>query len=295
MSWLGMRKTFKNAKNETHTVYFASSGNLMIASEPTDIGRFLTNQEVANAANPSMLQIIRDAQGSVQIINSKRQKLQSLQNLEGNQDATASKYRELDVEITRLTGLLTTLGGTLRPSGRTSNPLDAIPMTWYKPLKLYPQSITLNGDRYSLYETKPLRVPRTRGLSNVRGAADDIANEEIIVGISPSSTNAPVIGKVWARTRVGQIRGGVAQSQFRELLRISGFVWGSMEADHIRDLQWGGQDAYHNLWPLERRHNLAANDILEQNVVYEDVNGNIVTEQLQNTPLNLYFRIRDTT
>jgi hypothetical protein len=296
--WLGIRKIFKDARKETHKIYFEKNGNLMVASEPTDISLFLLNQKTINSKNPAMLQTVQSAQQSVQTINGMIEKIKATQNLEANKDASAMKYRELDAEITRLAGLLSILTGELRPSGKTSDPLDAIPMTWYKPIKLYPQTITLNGESYSIYEQKGLRVPRAKALKNIRGNADDIANEEIMIGLSPSSIYAPVIGKVWARNAAGALRGGPVQDQFRTLLKMSGydgFISGSMEADHVRDLQWGGQDAYNNLWPLERSYNNAANAILRQEIVYEDASGNVGPPvQLQNTPLGLYFRIKDT-
>jgi hypothetical protein len=64
-----------------------------------------------------------------------------------------------------------------------------------------------------------------------------------------------------------------------------------MEADHVRDLQWAGEDDYRNLWPLEASRNNAANQVLQQYVTYRDPSGNVVTVRLQDTPLNRYFKI----
>ncbi len=292
--WLGISKSFTDAKKDPHTLYFNKSGTLMIASEPMDVTRYLNNQASANAGNPSMLQTVQNAQQCVQRIDMMKKEIQFKQNMEGNEDAKASKYRMLDAEITKLASLLTILGGTLRPSGKTSNPLDAIPITWHKPLRLYPQAISINNKAYSLFEREKLAVPDVANLNNVRSSSS-VASNEILIGVSPSSANVPVIGKVWPRVAAGNLRGGVKQEQFRELLRVSGFVWGSMEADHIRDLQWGGQDSYDNLWPLEKSHNNAANQVLSQDVDYEDSGKNLVTTSLRNTPLNLYFRIKDFT
>lgn len=65
----------------------------------------------------------------------------------------------------------------------------------------------------------------------------------------------------------------------------------SYEADHVRDLQWAGRDAYDNLWPLEAARNSDANQILTQPVTYRNAAGQVVTVPLNQTRLNLYFRI----
>ncbi|MGY0232204.1 hypothetical protein [Longispora urticae] len=185
-------------------------------------------------------------------------------------------------------------GGTAgaAPTGRTKN--DPIPMDWHKPPGLYPMSITLGENRYFLTEPDWLVVPNTPGLSDVRRSAMRRDNGEhvIKIGVSTGSKFFPSINSVWPRVRVGAVRGGVVQDQFRALLRAYGYDWGTHEADHVRDLQWAGSDAYPNLWPLERSHNQAANEVLKQQVTYQDAAGQVHTVPLEQTPLNLYFQIR---
>ena len=178
------------------------------------------------------------------------------------------------------------------PRGRTAR--DPIPMTWFKSPGLYPPAIHLRGgNSYFLTEPDWLEVPKSANLADIRRHATQRSDGTyvIMVGVDVSGRNYPKLRKVWPRTRVGLIRGGDAQDQFRRLLHHHGYAWDSREADHVRDLQWAGKDEYDNLWPLESAHNSAANQILQQPVTYQDDAGRVVTVPLQQTPLNRYFRI----
>jgi hypothetical protein len=162
-------------------------------------------------------------------------------------------------------------------------------MVWFKSPGLYPISIELSGERYFFTQPRALLVPDDRGLADVRRDAD--TSGRIMIGVSPASRYYPKLRSVWPRVAAGVLRTGTKQSQFRRLLRAHGYAWGSQEADHVRDLQWAGDDAYVNLWPLEKAHNNAANQVLQQNVTYLNNAGMVVTVRLDQTPLNRYFRI----
>ncbi|WP_147414559.1 HNH endonuclease signature motif containing protein [Rhodococcus rhodochrous] len=183
------------------------------------------------------------------------------------------------------------VSGPVVPSGRT--PADPIGMFWYKPPGAYPASIVLNGERFFFTEPEWLEVPASAGLADLRRHArtDRHGREWIRIGIGSSSSNLPRIGRVWPRVRVGEVRGGVAQAQFRELLQLCGYAGPAYEADHVRDLQWGGRDEYDNLWPLDPARNNAANQILNQMVTYRAADGRVLQVPLRVTPLNLHFRI----
>jgi hypothetical protein len=178
------------------------------------------------------------------------------------------------------------------PTGRT--PSNPIPMFWFKRPSLYPISIELSGDRYFFTEPEWLTVPDSPGLADVRRRAID---GKIRIGVYPSGEFYPRVGQVWPRNRVGLVRSGVRQREFRRLLRAHNFDWDGLgyEADHVRDLQWAEADAdvYENLWPLLHTHNNAANRILDQIVTYQDASGVAHTVPLRDTPLRLWFRIQD--
>ena len=180
-------------------------------------------------------------------------------------------------------------GGTATaPRGTQSDPIE---MLWYKSPGLYPISISVGGEQYFFTEPDRIAVPDDRGLSDVRRNAD--SEGKIPIGVNPSSKYYPKVRQsVFPRVAAGTLRTGVKQAQFRRLLAWYGYAWGSQEADHVRDLQWAGDDAYENIWPLERAHNNAANQILNQPVTYTDRSGVVRTNvPLHTTPLGLYFRI----
>ncbi|MFI9386608.1 DUF4157 domain-containing protein [Kutzneria sp. NPDC052558] len=173
------------------------------------------------------------------------------------------------------------------PTGRRRG--DPIPMIWHKHPGLYTQPITLSGELYHFIGPEWLAVP-PKGLDDVRNTAfNKYRRFAIPIGVDPDGRFYPKIGNVWQR--IPSMRGGVKQDQFRKLLKAHGFDWGNDEADHVRDLQWGGLDEYENLWPLDRQHNLDANKILSQLVTYTDSAGNPETVPLSKTPLGLYFEI----
>ncbi len=161
-------------------------------------------------------------------------------------------------------------------------------MLWFKHPALYPRAIAAAGQRFFFTEPDWITVPDQADLADVRRDAID---GKIRIGVSTGSRFFPSLGKIWPRVRVGNVRTGVKQAQFRQLLAAQGFNWGTMEADHVRDLQWAGEDDYANLWPLERVHNLQANRILRQYVTYRTAQGTVLTVQICDTPLGLYFVI----
>ncbi|MCB2182653.1 MAG: DUF4157 domain-containing protein [Desulfobulbaceae bacterium] len=54
-----------------------------------------------------------------------------------------------------------------------------------------------------------------------------------------------------------------------------------MEADHVRDFNFGGQNRQDNIWPLARNKNDAANAVNEQIVAYESSSGEKVKRSLR--------------
>ncbi|WP_109636981.1 HNH endonuclease signature motif containing protein [Lentzea atacamensis] len=181
--------------------------------------------------------------------------------------------------------------GGSAPGGRSQS--DPIPMIWHKHPGLYPTRIQLGGRSYFLTEPDWVVVPRGPDFADLRrhAATDADGQNAIRIGVPVASRSFPSVGRIWARVNVGGMRGGTAQDQFRRLLAHHGYTWNTHEADHVRDLQWGGRDEYDNLWPLERSHNLAGNNILNQPVTYRNSAGATVTVPLHQTPPGLYFRI----
>lgn len=89
-------------------------------------------------------------------------------------------------------------------------------MTWFKSPGHHPPSIALGSQRFFLTEPDYLEVPKTPRLADVRREAETRDGIYVIkIGVHPNSRNYPRLGVVWPRTRVGAVRGGDKQDQFR--------------------------------------------------------------------------------
>jgi len=289
---LGIRQPFTMG-NQSHTLYFRQSGStveLMMQSEPQAVRTFLANQQTVHANNPTKLQTVRSAQRQLGAVERAYQDIQGRQH--DNQDAPPAAYENLHREITTLVGFLSSLGGRLAPTGKNDNPLDAIEMRWVK--TGYPLQIELPVTRQTIAINQPtlVEIPNVGNLANLR--RQGFIDETIYIGINSRSVFWPSVGKVWQRIPARDARSGTVQRQFRRLLGELGYNWTAKneEADHVRDLQWGGEDAYANLWPLPRAANNAGNAILNQLVTYEDDAGVLQPNvPLHTIPGNRYFRI----
>jgi hypothetical protein len=136
------------------------------------------------------------------------------------------------------------------PTGITRD--DPIPMTWFKPREdafYIPHVYLLNGlwilDRDDPNAILPDRY-RTR------------------VGVIEE--NWPVIGKTMQLTIPVRLGG---QARFNEALRSFGYRsrgkgGEQTDADHVQDLQWGGDDDFGNLWPLESSMNQSVGPLQNQ-------------------------------
>ena len=112
---------------------------------------------------------------------------------------------------------------------------DPIPLHWYKDPGNYPQSVRLRGDH------GPLRVPMTAPTAIV------VNGRTRVVGIN--SGNLVRTGHRLVRGTVYP-RSGQPQRAFRNVLRRSEYNWTGKDADHVKDLGFGGTDSFGNLWPL---------------------------------------------
>lgn len=130
------------------------------------------------------------------------------------------------------------------------SPQDPIPLTWFKPRDdyLYPPRIAVerNGSRGVIERDDP----RTK---------------------LPDGTPVGVREQFWPRLGkivqlLPQKRTG-KQREYRLLLAEWGYDWGTVQPDHILDIDWNGPDAFGNLWPLEKSSNMSAGS--SQNVNQE--------------------------
>ena len=125
------------------------------------------------------------------------------------------------------------------PSGRSRS--DPIPLTWFKPLGLYPDPIRLSPSTGGVHDYE-MKEP---------GQFVEAGHE-----IGVEAQFLPEVDKLLRLEHVLQDDDrGPAVDRFRSLLRRHGRPMTGEDADHVQDIGWGGDDAPENLWPLDATTN----------------------------------------
>jgi hypothetical protein len=121
------------------------------------------------------------------------------------------------------------------PTGLSED--DAISFVWFKPRvdDFYPKEIQVAGSIFDR-DSPPSALPTGKPIG--------VENEFW-----------PSIGKVLQL--LPEDRGDNAE-RFRAVLQRNGFNWEGLQADHVRDLGFGGPDEFSNLWPLDNSANMSA-------------------------------------
>jgi hypothetical protein len=60
---------------------------------------------------------------------------------------------------------------------------------------------------------------------------------------------------------------GTGADDFRAVLTSYGFNWTGLQADHVQDLEWSGDDEFRNLWPMDHSANMSAGARNNQQIV----------------------------
>jgi phage-related protein len=125
---------------------------------------------------------------------------------------------------------------------------DPIPIHWYKPPGTYPASIRIRTSPEPGAAMVDAPLAGSTQVTNRSGETQQI-------GISGGNVVSPGNKLV----RLSTPRGGAAPS-FARLLNSLGYDLSArqMDADHVKDLAFGGFDAPSNLWPLDRNVNQRA-------------------------------------
>ena len=165
------------------------------------------------------------------------------------------------------------------------SPVDAIPMTWFKPVvdDYYPRQSTLGGTAYGR-DDPPTHLPRGEP-------------------IGVESQYWPSVGKTFQI--IPEVRGPGA-GRFRAVLERYGFDWTGLQADHVQDIEFSGPDdsGFVNLWPMDSSANQSAGARTQGQTIRMCIGQNDVSpvvgtlSELKDSIPNFYgrfFRIRDIT
>jgi hypothetical protein len=166
------------------------------------------------------------------------------------------------------------------PSGLTAG--DPIPITWFKPLSIYPDPITL-----------------TDSVGSVNEYQMDKPGQFVEPGreIGVAAAYLPEEGKKVTLEKVIEDEDrGPEVDRFKSLIDRHGqsatcpscFSRAGFDIDHVQDLAWGGEDRPDNLWPLGSTPNQAAGrQFRAMRITYSNVQGGgPATPTTTNIPLN---------
>jgi hypothetical protein len=172
-------------------------------------------------------------------------------------------------------------GGLDRQSRTGRTQADAIPMIWAKPFSAYPDYLTWEP----MSTTGRRRIPKWPFNHHSAGWE---------AGPSMGVDSFPAVGTRVLRTGTSGDRPGVARWRAeaeRHRVDLSELGY-DVDIDHVLDLEFGGEDEAHNLWPLERSSNRAAGNHNKQRVWWSPSPGEAPRRNMiLGTPYNLWFEI----
>jgi hypothetical protein len=168
--------------------------------------------------------------------------------LEGIDDLVSDDEDEADVETDDVldTLLNQAQGSVTAPDGLS--PRTALPFDWHKPIEIYPATLAIpNAD-------DPHALSRDAGPTTVRFTQ---GGRSVFERIGVSRGNWPFQGK---RFQFVPPAGRVEpeKDRLRALLDRLGFDRSGTDVDHVHELQFGGADAFNNLWPADNSANRSA-------------------------------------
>jgi hypothetical protein len=137
-------------------------------------------------------------------------------------------------------------GNQITPDGLSKR--TALPFSWRKPIDMYPKTVSIPNAE------EPKELDRDAGPTSVRRNVRGRSVYERI-GVVPGNW----VGRGHYLQYVSHaMESRAEQNRLRDLLSNLGFDSSGTEVDHVRDLQFGGQDEFKNLWPLDQATNSAA-------------------------------------
>ena len=159
---------------------------------------------------------------------------------EDDDDARVDGEDMLDVLLAQASGQVTSPDGLSRAK--------ALPFTWHKPAEIYPARLALPNAQ------DPTSVGRDEGPMTVRyGQGDRSLYERIGV----ARRNWPLVGKGFQYIPHEE-REEPEKNRLRGLLDRLGYNRAGTDVDHVHELQFGGADAFGNLWPADNSANRSA-------------------------------------
>lgn len=276
----GIQKQFTAPGGHQHRLYFngdEENATLMIASVPTSYQQFFAQFSPDQLTAPQKEALEKGLALATEISKVKGERYPSIVTDTQKESIKQDKRKRINDLLEKLWPHTSTLlAGTNAPSGLTAN--DAIPIQWFKPMSLYHRVVLP-----ALPESEQLFDWNTRDT-----LPKNHFGQSLTIGLK--SDVLPKEGKVFQR--LNDFRGSQSEL-FKLTLEEFGFGWDGLDPDHVQDLQFGGEDAISNLWPLDSSANRSAGSRQIQHIVHwKSDNGQVIAIQAGDKRLvGRYFKI----
>jgi hypothetical protein len=307
VSWWKAKKNFKAEDGKQHKVYLKGNeknAKLMVASTPTTFTAFIQglNDPENKDVKAALIIAKRVDKKSTEFISKKKSTQERQQFYKDKKAAIEGMLDELSKPLSKI------FKDTDIPTGKS--PGDAIPIVWYKPEDAYPQSITLvdgKGNTQSLsfkggqknIFLDPQKIQgqekgtiRKNLKGDVHDRQDPVTGEPeyyIELGVDKRHLN-DLKQPIKLNKSYRKIFSSRYQNEFRILFSRHGYELSGKDADHVRDLSFGGPDDFANLWPLNDTVNRSALKFGKQILKYKDENNKVRAEKLYMLK-NKWFKI----
>jgi hypothetical protein len=124
---------------------------------------------------------------------------------------------------------------------------DALPLRWRKPMNFYPKTVDIPNAIH------PKQLDRDDGPTPVTFQE---RGKEATEKIGVDKRNWPFEGKAFRL--IADDRKDTEKDRLKRLLDRLGYSRSGVQIDHVHEIQFGGKDKFHNVWPMSSDANMSA-------------------------------------
>lgn len=263
--WLGLQRAFRADNGEQHSLQIGEGDRdqLIISSTPMSYHQFLDTIPVT----PENQALREEARTLITRFYQIRSEAIPENLSEADKERRRNQKRNqliqlLEGQLWPVTNRLISMNGE---QGHTGESNDPIPLIWFKPhlanSSFYPNIETRQGERFDANggtRQGGLYVPPSIQSSEFELDAEN----QLPIGVSRAymvSADKRLFRRRGSRSRLTQF--------YRSVLTHHGVNLSGLQIDHVTDLNWGGDDVFQNLWPLDSNANESAGNRINQQIV----------------------------
>lgn len=268
LQWWRMRRSFR-AGGETHSLYFAGeedTAELTVASSPRRLDAYVAAARTGRTT-PAAVAALGRIDTHITAVRNARTQLRTLRR--ANRPETEQQPHITAIE-NALSAIGVELGGLLagEDAGKRVAPID---IAWPKPAwSTYPPLYLYRGTGGAPWHLTA-RLDSTRRFVKQYRPTGSHVDGDLSGGQAPAELNQLGIGaeyRIQANALVGPLSehstpGGAALNNL-----LARYGWSAsgedMDGDHVKEIQFGGQDVLANLWPLRASINRGAGSTLSR-------------------------------